>query len=66
MPIVMQCPFFKREGSLKLYCEGGTVRFPDSKARRDYVVEFCANSIHWKKCTICRCLEDYYERRENA
>ena len=72
MPIIMQCPFFKRDGvlrsdgSMKLYCEGGTMRFPDAKSRRDYIISYCANTVHWRRCTVCRCLEDYYERKEKS
>ena len=64
MPIVMQCPFFKKNDSLKLHCEGGIISFPDKEARRDYVVNYCANELYWHKCTICRNLENYYERKD--
>lgn len=64
MTLEMQCPFFKRNNSLDLYCEGGVLKFPDSTARREYIIQYCANEIHWHKCTICRNLESYYERKE--
>ena len=62
--MVMQCPFFKREGYLKLYCEGGTIKFPDSQSRCDYVGKYCANSFNWHKCTVAHNLENYYERKD--
>ena len=65
MPIVMQCPFFKKNDSLELCCEGGKLSFPDALARREYVVEYCANEIQWRKCSICKNLENYYERKES-
>ena len=64
MSMVFECPFFKRNEYLKINCEGGTIRFPDKDARREYLEGFCANSINWKKCTIAHCLENYYERKE--
>lgn len=64
MPLIMQCPFFRKNDSLKLLCEGGTIKFPDKDARKDYLTDYCANSINWHKCTICRNLENYYERKE--
>ena len=64
MPVMMQCPFFKRNDILNLHCEGGVLKFPDAIARREYVVEYCANEIHWRKCTVCHNLEKYYERKE--
>lgn len=64
MPLIMQCPFFTKNEQSELRCEGGTLKFPDKEARTRYLTEFCANSINWHKCTICRNLEDYYERKE--
>ncbi len=64
MPLIMQCPFFRKNEQSELRCEGGTLKFPDKEARTRYLTEFCANSINWHKCTICRNLEDYYERKE--
>lgn len=63
MPMIMQCPFYKRDNYLKLYCEGATMRFPDAKARSEFVLNFCANNINWKKCPIAHCLENYYDRK---
>lgn len=65
MPLIMQCPFFRKNESLKLHCEGAIVNFPDKEARKEYVTDYCANSINWHKCTICRNLENYYERKES-
>ena len=64
MPLIMQCPFFKRNEALKLHCEGGVISFPDKDAGKDYLTGYCANNINWRKCTICHNLEDYYERKE--
>lgn len=64
MPIVMQCPFFKRSEKQKLGCEGGVLSFYDKKSKEEYVTDFCANPINWRKCTICHNLEKYYEREE--
>lgn len=65
MPLIMQCPFFKKNEQLRLQCEGGMVKFPDKEARTEYLTDYCANSINWNKCTICRNLENYYERKES-
>lgn len=64
MPMIFQCPFYKRDNYLKLYCEGGTVKFPDAPARTEYVRGFCANHITWQKCTIAHNLQLYYDRKE--
>ena len=65
MVLAMQCPFYKKTEGLNLNCEGGVIKFPDTKAKFDYTVEFCGNSIQWKKCTICKNLESYYERKDS-
>lgn len=66
MPLIMQCPFYRKNDSLKLLCEGGIIKFPDKEARKEYVTDYCANSINWHKCSICHSLENYYERREDV
>ena len=65
MSMVMQCPFFKMNETLKWRCEGGELKFPDAISRREYIIEFCANEIRWEKCTICKNLEKYYERKDS-
>ena len=64
MPIIMQCPFYKKDESLKLHCEGGVLKFPDADARSEYVLGYCANNYCWRKCPIAHCLENYYFRKE--
>ena len=64
MPVIMQCPFYKKEDALKLRCEGATIKFPDGDARSEYVLGYCANSYCWRKCPIAHCLENYYFRKE--
>ena len=64
MPMMMQCPFYKRDTYLKLSCEGGTLKFPDADARSEYVLGYCANSYNWRKCPIAHMLENYYFRKE--
>lgn len=64
MPMVMQCPFFKRECYLKLYCEGASMKFPDTEARGEYVGKYCAALHRWKECSVADMLENFYERKE--
>lgn len=64
MPIVIQCPFYKRDSYLKLYCEGCSMKFPDMEARTQYIREFCANHLNWSKCTVARSMQNYYDRKE--
>ena len=64
MPMIIQCPFYKRESCLKLYCESASLKFPDAPARNEYVRDYCANNINWKKCSIAHALENYYYRKE--
>ncbi len=63
MPMAMQCPFFKRDNNLVLYCEGAKLMFPDTDARSEFVLGYCANSHNWRKCPIAHCLENYYFRK---
>ena len=63
MPIAMQCPFFKREDRLKLNCGGGILKFPDARARNDYIKNYCAHHLNWSKCTIAQNLMRAYDRR---
>ena len=65
MSMVMECPFYKRDSYLKLYCECASLKFPDSTARLEYVTSYCGNYVNWKKCTLAHCLETYYDREEN-
>ena len=64
MPMMMQCPFYKRDSYLKLYCEGASLKFPDADARSEFVLGYCANSCNWRKCPVAHCLENYYFRQE--
>ena len=66
MPMVMECPFYKRDGSLKLTCEGASVRFPDKDSRSEFVLGYCANSYRWRQCPVAHMLENYYFRKEEA
>ncbi len=65
MPILMQCPFYKDERRLKLFCEGGTLKSPDLRYRREYLLKYCASEDGWKKCTIAKSLNEYYDRADN-
>lgn len=64
MPMFMECPFYKRDSYLKLYCEGGTIKFPDKDARSEFVLKYCSDSCNWRKCPIAHFLENYYFRKE--
>ena len=45
MPMAMQCPFFKRDNNLILYCEGAKLMFPDTDARSEFVLGYCETII---------------------
>lgn len=64
MPILIQCPFFKGEKGLRLHCEGGTVRSPDSVYRRELLMNYCASAEGWRKCTIAKNLDAFYDRQK--
>ncbi|MBQ3022738.1 MAG: hypothetical protein IJD91_05410 [Clostridia bacterium] len=64
MPMVMECPFYKRDNYLKLSCEGASLKFPDKDARSEFLLGYCANSYNWRKCPIAHCLENYYFRKD--
>ena len=66
MPIAMQCPFYKSESQLRLYCEGGCMKFPDVTARRDYLENYCANHINWQKCSVAHLMQRYYDRKDEG
>ncbi len=65
MQMMMQCPFFKKDASLKLSCEAATIKFPDRDARSEFILGYCANNYAWRKCPIAHCLENYYFRKED-
>ena len=65
MPIVMKCPFFKKDEEIKLSCEGGIIKFPDKTARREYLRNYCAEIHGWHNCTLATSLEQFYDRIEN-
>ena len=64
MPMVMQCPFYKRDSYLKLSCEGCSIKFPDADARSEFVLAYCANNYNWRKCPVAHFMENYYFRKE--
>lgn len=61
MPKTIYCPFWGWNDSQNIHCEGGKLTFHDRQARRDYANRFCGDE-QWKKCTLARMLEEYYER----
>lgn len=65
MPVVIQCPFFKKENGLKTHCEGGVVIHPDREARKDFIFGLCASEYCWNQCSIAKSLNRYYERIDN-
>ena len=65
MPMLMECPFYKRDSYLKLHCEGAAIKFPDKDARSEFLLNYCANSYSWRKCPIAHVLENYYFRKDD-
>ncbi len=65
MPIVMECPFYKKHNGLNFRCEGATIKFPDKDARSEFLLGYCANNYNWRRCPIAHCLENYYFRKED-
>lgn len=63
MPMIMQCPFYKKDSALRLNCEGCSMKFPDAVARNEYVSNLCANLINWKNCSVAQNLQHYYDRK---
>lgn len=58
------CPFFQQDrGNNRISCEGGSLRFPDRVARREFVYTYCASFEGCKACPLNRSLEQYYERK---
>ena len=64
MPMIIQCPFYKRDSYLKLGCECATIKFPDMEARTQYMRQYCGNHINWPKCSIAHCMQNYYDRED--
>lgn len=67
--VIVVCPYFGSEhpARLILNCEAGRVRFPDRKARVDYIRAHCGDLDGYKRCSLC-CMMDaaYYKTHENA
>lgn len=56
------CPFYLKESTARLYCEGATAKPPDSESRQYLVHNYCSDSENHKNCTIYKMLMDYYNR----
>lgn len=56
------CPYLTGDGGLTIRCEAGKITFKDRTSRIDYANRFCANRECYKNCTLCRNLNEYYER----
>lgn len=65
MPLLIQCPFYINEKRLKTFCEGGTLKSPDLRYRREFLMDYCASEEGWRTCTIAKSLDKYYCRSEN-
>lgn len=64
MPKRIICPFWKwcDTPRLTLHCEGGLITFPDGDAKEFLECQYCASDQGWRRCSIARTLDDYYER----
>ena len=59
-PIVKtECPFLQNDDGLRLDCEIGNLKFPDSISRDRIVIDHCTGN--YKKCMFYKILQDYYE-----
>lgn len=58
------CPFYRKDGVGKLFCEGGTIKFPDREARHEIVYDLCASEKNHKNCPLYKMLMHYYDRKE--
>lgn len=61
MPILISCPYYRYEQKLKTKCEFCEIKFPNSEARRRYIKEYCASQLGYKKCTLAKMSEEFYE-----
>lgn len=61
MPAVVNCPFYRRDRDLRIWCEAGRVILPDRIAKRRFMGAGCC-ADHWQACPMARALLDYYER----
>lgn len=67
--VIVVCPYFGSEhpARLILNCEAGRVRFPDKKARVDYIRAHCGDLDGYKRCSLCGMMDAaYYRMPENA
>ena len=57
------CPYFMYMKGGALFCEGATIKYPDKKARADFLDCYCCNEDHgYKNCKMHGVLEGYYNR----
>lgn len=67
--VIVVCPYFGSEhpAQLILNCEAGRVRFPNKKARVDYIRAHCGDLDGYKRCSLCGMMDAaYYRMPENA
>lgn len=63
MKNVVQCPFYKREESCLLRCEGAVLFFHSRSEKIEFEDELCSDIDRWRKCPIAVSLNKYYERQ---
>lgn len=63
MPKTIYCPFWKWCEETRVHCEGGKLVFPDRAAKEAFTGTLCGNRWDWRRCSLARMLNDYYERR---
>ena len=58
------CPYYQRDrGHGHIYCEGTVFRFPDIRARREFVYAYCAHPAGFGQCPLKQVMDHYYERK---
>ena len=54
------CPFWGVKKGNVFFCEGGKFKFHDLHSFNQYVSKYCCDIGNYKKCTICKALNEYY------
>lgn len=53
------CPYYRSDKPDRVYCYGGTIKFPDRKSLIEYANKYCGKADSWSKCSVAAAWTDY-------
>lgn len=62
---VWACPYYRSDKADRVYCFGGTIKFPDGKSLIRYANQYCGSARGWARCSVAAAWTDYVNKEDN-